>query len=500
MSNTLIQIKRSTITAIPPNGTLNDGELAYSYASNVAYIGNSDDNGVVPIGGHLYVQKTNTAYDIAVSAFEKANSGDTVAISAAFNKANSANYYAYLVDQNTSAAFAKANAGYEIGSLAYDKANSANILAYNTGIGANAFTSSTIAGANAAVGAGANAYTNLVGTNVGAGANAYTNLVGTNVGTGANSYAAAAAVGANNYSNATFVKLTATDQTITGNIAITGKLTVSGNTQFLDTETLKISDPLIYLAGNNYSSDIVDIGFIANYVNATGQNVHTGLYREHVNKEYYLFQGYDKEPTNNHIGAMSNNMILAVLNADIKTSNLILGGTNTIPWITAAFQAANNAYNKANSMAALAFSTVVANGVSLVADSNTDTLTITQSNGIVITASAGTDTLDISLGESGVTGGTYGDGSSVATFTVDDYGRITSASSVGIAIDASAIITGTLGVPRGGTGRSSIGNNSVLFGNGTGAARVTNEGTEGQVLQASNYGTPFFGMLDGGSF
>lgn len=499
MSNTLIQIKRSTVTAVPPNGTLNDGELAYSYASNVAYIGNSDDNGVVPIGGHLYVLKTNSAYDIATAAFEKANSGDTVVIAAAFDKANSANYYAYLVDQNTSAAFAKANSIETIATSAYDKANSANVLAYNTGIGANAFASATIAGANAAVGAGANAYTNSVGATVGSAANAYANLVGTNVGIGANSYAAAAAVGANNYSDATFVKLTAANQTITGNVAITGRLVVSGNAQFLDTETLRISDPLIYLAGNNYSSDVVDIGFIANYNNGSA-NLHTGLFREHTNKEYYLFQGYTEEPFNNHIDPTANGFTLAVLNSAIRTSNLNLGGANAIPWITAAFDQANSAFNKANSGALFAFSTVVANGVSLIADSNTDTLTITQSNGIVINGTAGTDTFDISLSETGVTATTYGGADRVGRFTVDAYGRLTSAANVNIAVDAAAITSGVLSVPRGGTGVSTFANNGIVFGNTTSGLRVTAQGTEGQVLQASSQNTPFFGMLDGGSF
>lgn len=499
MSNTLIQIKRSTSTAIPSGGTLSAGELAYSYQSNVAYVGNSDGTGVLPIGGQLYVAKTNSAYDIATAAFEKANSGDTVAISAAFDKANSANYYAYLVDQNTSAAFAKANVSSEIAIFAYDKANSANLLAYNTGIGANAFAAATIAGANAAVGAGANSYADSVGVNVGSGANSYADSVGVNVGSGANSYAAAAAVGANNYSNATFVKLTAANQTITGNVAITGKLVVSGNAQFLDTETLRINDPLIYLAGNNYSSDIVDIGFIANY-NDGSANLHTGLFREHTNKEYYLFQGYTEEPYNNHIDPSANGFTLAVLNAAIRTSNLVLGSTNAIPWITAAFDQANSAFNKANSGALYAFSTVVANGISLVADSNTDTLSVTQSNGIVITANAGTDTFDISLGETGVTAGTYGESYAVPTFTVDSFGRISSVSTVSIAIDASAITSGILGVERGGTGKSSFDNNGVLFGNTTGALKVTSAGSEGQVLQANDVGTPYFGMLDGGSF
>lgn len=138
-------------------------------------------------------------------------------------------------------------------------------------------------------------------------------------------------------------KLALSGGTVTGDLAIVGTLTISGNTFITEASSLKVSDPLLYLAGNNYTSDIVDIGFIANYVNATGQNVHTGLYREHEDKEYYLFQGYDQEPINNHIGAMSNNMTLAVLNADIKTSNLILGGINAISRIESAFNKANNA-------------------------------------------------------------------------------------------------------------------------------------------------------------
>jgi hypothetical protein len=246
------------------------------------------------------------------------------------------------------------------------------------GTGANAFTSATIAGSNTAVGTGANAYavtigtasntyllTTLAGANtaVGTGANAFASatIAGANtaVGTGANAFTTAAAAGANafmisvqngsntaigaganNYANATFVKLTAPSQVITGDLAIVGNLTFSGNTSFSNVQTLAVTDPLIYLATNN-TSDIIDIGFFGNYVNATGANVHTGLYREHVDKMYYLFQGYDKLPDNNHIGALSNNMTLAVLNADLRTSNLSLGGVNAISWITASFAKAN---------------------------------------------------------------------------------------------------------------------------------------------------------------
>jgi hypothetical protein len=194
-----------------------------------------------------------------------------------------------------------------------------NVYAREVGTAGNAYAVS--------VGTAGNAYTQTVGTagnsyaqTVGTAGNSYTIIVGA----AANGWANSVSADAKGYANSTFVKLTASSQTITGDVNIVGTLTLSGNTVIIDATRLEIDDPLIYLAGNNYTSDIVDIGFIANYVNATGSNVHTGLYREHDDKMYYLFQGYDKEPANNHIGALSNNMTLAVLNADLRTSNLTL--------------------------------------------------------------------------------------------------------------------------------------------------------------------------------
>jgi hypothetical protein len=370
MANTVIQIKRSTVTTAPTAGSLSAAEPAYSYLSDKLFIGSSDGSQVIEIGGRYYINVSTQAYDTANIA--------NVRAVAAFEKAN----LAFEGSGATAAAFDKANAANIIASQAFDKANSANLLAYNTGIGANAyatavgtgsnnyllaviagantavgaganaFASATIAGANTAVGAGANAFSaaTIAGANtaVGAGANAFSaaTIAGANtaVGAGANAYALSivnsGGAGANTYADGTFIKRVAASQTITGNLAITGSLTVSGNAYTIDTETLRVSDPLIYLAGNNYTSDIVDIGFVGNY-NTGSANLHTGIFRDATIKEYYVFDGYNQEPNPNHIDTSANGFSLAVLNATIKTSNLILGGANAILTIAGVGTSAN---------------------------------------------------------------------------------------------------------------------------------------------------------------
>ena len=185
----------------------------------------------------------------------------------------------------------------------------------------------------------------------------------------ANSTAASLLTTSNTLTNTAFIAIAAYNHAntrysanggvINGQVTITGDLIVAGNSSFVNTNTLNVADPLIYLAANNYVSDVVDIGFVANYVNATGSNVHTGVYREHTSKEYYVFEAYDKEPNNNHIDPAGNNFTLAMLNANVRTSNILLNGQNTTAWITAAFNTANIAIanvNFVNTEASAAFS------------------------------------------------------------------------------------------------------------------------------------------------
>ena len=103
---------------------------------------------------------------------------------------------------------------------------------------------------------------------------------------------------------------------------------------------------------------------------------------------------------------------------------------------------ATAAFTKANQQTNLAFTTVVANGTSLVADSNADTLTIRTTGNVAITADATGDNMTFDLTTTGVTATTYGSSTVVPTFVVDTRGRLTSATNVSIDLSSTVLKTG----------------------------------------------------------
>jgi hypothetical protein len=93
-------------------------------------------------------------------------------------------------------------------------------------------------------------------------------------------------------------------------------------------------------------------------------------------------------------------------------------------------------------------------------------------------------TLYFALSDTTVAAGTYGSATQVGQFNVDAKGRLTSASSVTIAISASAI-SGVLPVANGGTGLASVTAGEVILGNGTSFFQTVAPGTSGNVLQSN---------------
>jgi hypothetical protein len=397
MANTVIRLKKSSISGRSPN-TLEHGELAINYTDGKLFY-KDDANVIQRISGgansFMYMNVNGTMLVAGVLAdVLTINAGNNIEINtdvltnkytitanlqpsfrvanAAFALANNLNnvalvvsntapsnpvqgklwwhntigtLFVYYVDEDGTASwveavpngggvtdgggggstdltpvFTKTNAAYTVANAAFAKANSANVLAYNTGIGANAYSNSLLVTARA--------YTNTSTT-------------------AANNYAGVMANSANGYANNTFIKSTATTQIITGSLEITGNLILSGNATSISTDNLSVQDPLIFLAANNIS-DIVDIGLVGHYSNGSA-NVHTGIYRDHASKEYFLFNELSGEPQLlNDIVPYANNMVNAVLNSDVRTSNLNLGGANAIVWIRTAFDTVNAAYTSSN--------------------------------------------------------------------------------------------------------------------------------------------------------
>jgi len=88
----------------------------------------------------------------------------------------------------------------------------------------------------------------------------------------------------------------------------------------------------------------------------------------------------------------------------------------------------------------------------------------------------------------GVTVNTSGNNYSIASLVANIVGGTVSG------------LTANITVGDGGTGRGTFTTNGILFGNATGALKVTAAGTYGQILQASADGTPVYGGVDGGTY
>lgn len=114
-----------------------------------------------------------------------------------------------------------------------------------------------------------------------------------------------------------------------GTVQVGGDIVVAGNLVTTNVQSVIVSDPLIYLAGNNYTSDLVDIGFAANYNNGLA-NVHTGLFRDaSEDGKWKLFQGSQQELSgNNLIDITATGYTTATLQAYLDSSALTTNATH----------------------------------------------------------------------------------------------------------------------------------------------------------------------------
>jgi hypothetical protein len=504
MANTVIQLKYSDITNTPVS--LNTAEPAYSNTSNKLFIGLSNGS-VVAVGGSYYTGLVDAATSAnTVSTIVKRDASGIFSATAV-----RADLYG---NANTAAAWQTARtigvSGDANGTVSIDGSANANIplTLGSTGVSAGTYGGATqiptfvvdakgrlTSAANVAISTSFN-IAGDTGSGTVAGGETLTFVGRDGITT--------VAVDANNsvlidVDNTVF---RTTGGTISGDLAVTGNLVVSGNTITQDVETIVVQDSLIELAANN-AADALDIGLFGQYNDGTTK--YTALFRDASDSGKYklLTAGTTKPSAGNTVDPTT--FSTGTLVTNIEATTVTIKGINVLDKANGAYDTANsatttaqNAYNLANTNStSVASAYNHANGAFNTANSATTTAqnAYNLANGTAIIAN--TDFTSIS-----VTAGNYGSESIVPVFNLAANGRIASITNTSIAIAASAITSGTLGVARGGTGSSSFTANGVVISGATTTSALTAiaSSTEGHVLQISSSGVPTFAHLNGGSF
>jgi hypothetical protein len=445
MANTSILIKRSTTTGRP--ASLSAGEFAYSYQSNTLFMGSPAGTGVINVGGQYYT----STLDAATSA----NTAGTLV-----KRDSNNNFYGGLYgNANTATAllnsrnFSISGGDITASAVGFDGTGAVTLSASLdavTGLSAGVYGGTTAVpvvtvAANGRIMSIANTSISTsftVSGNTGSGTQAGGGTLtvrggGTGITTTVTGSGGSETIEINTDNTVVRSNTASLNQTIDGNITVSGNLTVLGTETIINVNTFEVSDPLIYLAGNNYTSDAVDIGFVANYNNGAA-NLHAGFIRHAGDKDFYVFDSYNIEPGNNVIDITGNGFNKANVNAGIFKGNLI-ATTASVGTLT------------------LSSALSVPNG-----GTGATTLGAGQ---ILIGNGTGAVTAIANVG----TAGAYGSQDYIPVITTDAYGRVTAVSNTAIAIDASQINRGTLGVARGGTGAATFTNGSILVGSGTDA-------------------------------
>jgi len=553
MANTVIQLKYSSITNKPP--TLNVAEPAYSNVSSTLWI--DDGTGVVAIGGKAYTDKIDAAASAATAnvLVKRDTTGN-----ASFNYIT-ANIVGSIFGNATSADkwFTPRNLGVDgdaTGIISVDGTANANIplVLSNSGVAAGNYGSVTQIPTFAVDSKGriTSASNVSISTTLNIAGDSGTDAVAlaTDTITFKGGDGITSGVVAGNTTVILDVDTTVLrsntailNQTIDGNITITGNLIVTGNTTTVDVTTLSVEDSLIALARNNIT-DAVDIGFYGHY-NDTA-NRHAGIMRHAGDKQFYVFDNYDQEPTANTINPADASFRLATLNTNL-TANIANATVATIGTLTL-----TNDLTVPNGGTGASSFTI---GSILVGD-GTDSLKVLANTGTAGTYGSASNTLIVTtdtygrvsaitnsaiqidasnivsgklaiarggtnndtyttgaavfydgtaiktLANTG-TAGTYGSASYVPVVTTDDFGRVSGVSNTAINIDTSAVVSGTLGIARGGTGASSFTVKGVIISDAsstTGALASLTSPTEGHLLQINSSGAPTFAHLNGGTF
>ena len=436
MANTVIQLKFSEVTSAP--ATLNVAEPAYSNASGKLYIGGGTSGNVIAVGGRYYTSLIDSATDVntASTIVKRDASGNFSAGTITAALTGNASTATKWQTARTVGVEGDAN-----GTVSIDGSANANIplTLGSTGVSAGRYGGATQIPTFAVDSKGriTSAANVAISTSLTVNGDTGTNVIvlGTDTLTFVGGDGITSSITPTN--NVRFdvdnTVFRTTGGTISGDLAVTGNLVISGNTITQDVETIRTEDSLITLAANN-ASDAIDIGFVGKYTSAGAK--YAGLVRQ-AGSDFFLFKGLTTDPT----------------------GNVLPSGSTT---------AANTATLRANitggTVSGLASAIAVADG-------GTGATTFT-GGGIII--GNGTGALSVLANSTYTLTGGLAAANTLSSLTVDAYGRVTAATGVAIAIDTAAITSGTLGYSRGGTGSTSYTTGALLVAGATGLTSLAN--------------------------
>ena len=261
------------------------------------------------------------------------------------------------------------------------------------------------------------------------------------------------------FANAAFAntRFASSGGSITGDVSVTGNLTIIGQTIYANTTTALIADNIITLnaAINQASAPTVDAGFEID----RGSSANVSLLWNETS---------DKWTFTNDGTTYFNIADAGRLDSVFSLANGTAGVANTdYTTLTASAGTYGNASH-------VTVTTLTANG---------RVSSITNTAIAIDTAAITSGTLaDARLPATG-TAGTYANASHVPVITTDSKGRVTAVTNTAIVISAAAITSGTLAVAQGGTG--------VTTSTGTGSVVLNTS----PVLTTPNIGVPSFATL-----
>ena len=106
------------------------------------------------------------------------------------------------------------------------------------------------------------------------------------------------------------------------NVTISGNLTVAGTTTQVDSTTVTVADPLLYLSKDN-SANAVDIGFYGKYVDSGTK--YSGLFRDAGDGKWKLFKETTVAPTTT-VDVSGSGYAIGTLVATIESASATITG------------------------------------------------------------------------------------------------------------------------------------------------------------------------------